>query len=355
MIHVFLDTNVLFEDYFFEKYQNRKLLNYCIEGLVSLYMSNVVILELRKQFLDEINEKNRYLKRVSKDSKRLRIETALEQIDVAKAVQKFDDFYQGLTEVPNFKVIDYKNEHLPYIVDRAIYRKKPFTQDKNELKDALIWKSYSEFVMSLSMATFIFLTLNHTDFCDKGDISKIHPDLIVDTDRFRVIGNSFEFVRQYASQLESPEHRINAFLQRQKISNDYISEFLYSDFESLIEDRIRDEVSGLNPSDILDDEFWHDGYIADGDIQILDCEDGQFEKLTNSLLISGKTKALCNVQVYEYNSVRDPGDEMFDCIDDTSITFEVAFSFVLSFNEDVSDFEFIRVNLVRQAGSADRI
>jgi hypothetical protein len=57
-MNVFIDSNILFEDYFFENKSNKNLLEYCKEGLLYLYMSEIVRLELRRQFQKELESKN---------------------------------------------------------------------------------------------------------------------------------------------------------------------------------------------------------------------------------------------------------------------------------------------------------
>lgn len=56
-MNIFIDSNILYQDYFFENKSNKKLLEYCEEGLLNLYMSEIVKLELRRQFQKEIEEK----------------------------------------------------------------------------------------------------------------------------------------------------------------------------------------------------------------------------------------------------------------------------------------------------------
>lgn len=60
-MNIFIDSNILFQDYFFENKSNKKLLEYCKEGLLKLYMSEIVRLELRRQFQKELESKNKEL------------------------------------------------------------------------------------------------------------------------------------------------------------------------------------------------------------------------------------------------------------------------------------------------------
>ncbi|QHC84710.1 hypothetical protein AS589_07875 [Empedobacter brevis] len=102
MMNIFLDSNILFQDYFFDNKSNKKILDYCKEGLLNLYMSEIVRLELRRQFQKELEERNREIKKIIKDSVRLKIETKIIEIDISRQLEKFDTFYKRLTYNDNF-------------------------------------------------------------------------------------------------------------------------------------------------------------------------------------------------------------------------------------------------------------
>jgi hypothetical protein len=114
----------------------------------------------------------------------------------------------------------------------------------------------------------------------------------------------------------------------------------------LLSEKIREKVQGLRPSDIIDDdEFWRDGYVSDGEIEILNSKLLEYEPLTDTVLISGKVTANCDVEVFEYNSARDPGEDQFNSIAETTIELDIYFSFNLSPDETVSDFEVINLEI----------
>ncbi len=309
-------------------------------------MSDIVRLELRKQFMDEIEEHNRFLKKAIKDAKRLKIDILPNEINIEEHLEKFDNCYKALFSVENFKLLPIKNEFLPDLVDRAIYRKKPFTNEKMEVKDTIIWSTYSKYVESMSLDTFILLTANHSDFCDKKDHSKIHPELLKDTARLKVVKGSYEFTKEYAAVLDSPEHRLQVFLQNTQIDLNYVNDLVHEHFDDLLTQQIREKARALSPSDIMDDEFWYDGYVSEGEIELLQCEKFESEKLTETVLIAGTISALCDVEIFEYNAGRDHGEEQYNSISEKTITFEIHFTFNLSPEEVPSDFECLSVSVV---------
>lgn len=344
-MNIFLDTNILYEDYFFDNKSPKKILEYTRKGFINLYMSEIVRLELRWQFQREIEAKNRELKRVIKDSERLKIDTEIKLLDIPLQLEKFDSFYSQLENIPNFNIIQYKNNYLPDIVDRAIYRKKPFSEEKTELKDALIWKSYADYVESNHLQDCILLTNNTNDFCLKKDKSKIHPDLLADTNKFSVINSSFEFLKSKSAILESPLINFQNYISQLDVNNEFVEDLIVENFENLIAKEIHSKIENLSPNDVLDSDFWYDGYVSGGDIEILDCEDVEYEVLTDSALVSGKIYVACETECYQYNVGRDHGEETYLFLNDQTIIFEIYFNFDIKENEEYSDFEITDIDI----------
>jgi hypothetical protein len=310
-------------------------------------MSRVVLLELRKQFQDEIEEHNRELKKIIKDSNRLKISEKIDLIDISKQLKIFDNFYEMLGKNVRFDVLQYKNEYLPDIVERAVYRRKPFTNEKTELKDALIWKTYSEFVETNNLQKCILLTNNTSDFCDKQDCSKVHSELLKDTDRFLVINSTFAFYTQKGPILESPEHKLQLLIEQVEIDESYVREIIVGHFDDILADGINEMIEGLSPSDIIKDEFYHDGYVtAGGEMEILEASEIEHEILGHIILVSGKIRTSRFVEAYEYNVGRDPGEDQYISVADKAVTFEVYFNFNLSSEQVPSDFEIIEIKIL---------
>ncbi|WP_312331332.1 PIN domain-containing protein [Sphingobacterium sp.] len=339
MLNIFIDSNILYQDYFFENKSNKQILEYCKEGLLNLYMSDVVRLELRRQFQREIEDKNKEINRIIKDSARLKIENELLEIPVDKQLDKFDVFYKRLALNDNFKILPYKNDFLPDLVERAIYRKKPFTEEKSELKDAIIWKTYSQYVESNDTVDCILLTNNTSDFCSKQDKSKVHHELEVDSSRFSVINKAFEFIKIHSPILESPENKFQAYINQIDISEKFVLEILSENFERLIEDEIHKEIDNRHPSDLFSDDYFFDGQMVAYGCDILECEDIEYEIINDRALISGIIYANCEVEILQYNSVRDPGEDRYSCVGEKNVTFKLYFNFDLKKDEMCSDFE----------------
>ncbi|QHC84711.1 hypothetical protein AS589_07880 [Empedobacter brevis] len=234
---------------------------------------------------------------------------------------------------------------MPDLIERAIYRKKPFTEEKSELKDAIIWKTYSHYVESNDTSDCILLTNNTSDFCSKQDKSRIHLDLEVDTTRFSVINKSFEFIKANATVLESPENKFQAYINQIEIDQVFVLNIIENNFEKIIESEIHKKIDNLHPSDILSNDYFFDGQMVAYGCEILDCEDIEYEVFGDTSLISGVVYASCEVEILQYNAARDPGEDRFSTIGERNVTFKVFFNFDLKMDEMYSDFEITDVEV----------
>lgn len=344
-MNVFIDSNILHEDYFFEKESQRKILDYAEKGLIHLYMADVVRLELRKQFLDEIRLNNDALKKVKDNLIRLQTDKEINLIDEKEELDRFDKFYKRLELFDDFTILTSRNEFLPYIIDRAVYKKKPFTETKSELKDTIIWKTYSYLVEKDQLTDCIFLTNNTKDFCDKKDKSKVHHELLIETSRFTVINSAFEFIRSKATLLESPERKLKKYIESLNFTNELVLKLIRENFEKILKKQIHQKIENLSPNDLLKSNYWYDGYVCGYDVEILECTNTEYEIIKDYALISGSVFVCCETESYQYNVVRDSGEEQFSFLSSQNITFEVCFNFDLKENENCDGFEITDISI----------
>ncbi len=344
-MNIFIDSNILYQDYFFENKSNKKLLEYCKEGLLNLHMSEIVRLELKRQFQKEIESKNTELQKLIKELKRLKVEREINVIPIDEHLNKFDTFYNRLNSFDNFFIIHYKNEFLPDIIDRAINRRKPFTEEKSELKDAIIWKTYSDFVETNNTSDCVLLTNNTSDFCDKKDKSKIHSDLTTDTNKFSVINSSYDFIKIYAKELESPDNKFLAYMKQIDVDDNFTIEIITKNFEKNIEEEMHNRIDNMHPYDLIDIDYLLDGQLVSYGCEILECSDVEYEVLNDTALVSGIVYACCEVEILEYNAVRDPGEDSYRSIDEVNVTFKIHFNFDMKKDEVYSDFEITDISI----------
>lgn len=338
-MNIFIDSNILFEDYFFENKSNAKLLDYCKRDLLVMYMSEIVLQELRRQYHSELKLKIKEIEKLKKESKRLKIQVEYQEIVIEDNLKHFDEFYQELEHLDSFVVLKYKNEFLPNIVDRAIHRKMPFTEKKSELKDAVIWLTYANFVESNDTKDCVLLTNNTSDFCTKSVKSKVHPDLEKDSERFLVVNSSWDFIKTYSPTLESAEHQFLTYIGHISFNKEYVTELLDDNFLDAIKELVHSKVDRISLSEVLPYDYIVDAQFIGYDVSILELQSFETEVVYDKLLVSGALLVNCETEILEYNPVRDTGEDPFSVVAEKDMQFRLHFNFDFKEGETVENLE----------------
>ncbi len=347
MMNVFIDTNILFEKYFFDEKSVKRLLDYAQRGLLNLYMSEVVRLELRRQYQNELEASNGCLKKIEQNSEKMKYSIELNKIDVEQQLAIFDMFYDLLNKGHgNFSILPYKNEMLPEIVERAVSRRKPFTENKTELKDAIIWLTYAQYAEENDLKDCILLSNNTDDFCTKKDKTTLHPELQKDSKRFSVINSAFEFIRTQSPIIEKPLKEFENFVASLSIDNEYILTVIQEYFEKEVEKKLRQDIERTSLDHFLPDYIGIlDGEMVPTDIEIAECRNIDYEVLDKRALVSGIVTVTCTSDYLEYHPGHEPGEDNFVWKADKFLIFDMYFNFDLLEDEKFEDFEITDIKL----------
>lgn len=346
-MNVFIDSNILFEDYFFDNKSTKQILDYAQKGLITIYLSKIVFLELRRQYEKELEGWNAQIRKINKDTPRLLLSSGFGMINIPVQLAKFDEFYSDFEKrCDNFAILPYKNEYFPNIVDRAIRKSKPFTETKTELKDAIIWITYSEYVEQKYLSDCILLTNNVSDFCDKKDKSVVHKTLQVDTKKFVVVNSAFDFIKKYAPTIDSPEYIFEKYVDGLGIDNDFAFRNVRDNFDSIITTKVHEKINKLSASQIVSkNDSWFDGQLIGYDTELLYCEDVEYDVAGQRAIISGYLYLTCEVDALRYNPDRDPGEDSFIHEEEKNITFSVRFNFDMLQGEVCKDIEVLDIEI----------
>ncbi len=332
-MNIFVDTSVLYPDPFWKTNFYRELLDIITEKKVSLFMSNVVLMELEHNYKKIIEQEIVKLDKVSTQIDLYNIKSEPQPtIDIGESIKNFNKFYEDLVARGIIKILEYSNDMLPEIVSRAIIRKKPFTENKTELKDTIIWLTYAEYVEENNSQNCILLTNNITDFCDtekaKNKIFEIHPELQQDTSKFKVYKTPKEIIQSEKKTLQFISQRFSVWLDEQDFSTEAILNLLIDNFEKEIIRKIEREYESIEPSDIFHNgDYYVTGFVSSGFYDIFEVDEVQVDNFNEQCIISGSVYISCEVEAYEYISVRDPGEDSQRFYGETTNIVLVNFSF----------------------------
>src|SRR5690606_13987667 len=145
--------------------------------------------ELERQYGKIIDEDIITIEKLKKNADHYNMSIPeLQTVDREKSISQLQEFYKNLISAKVIDVLEYSNDFLPKIIDRAINKGKPFSETKTELKDAVIWLSYANYAEEYDLDDCILLSENVADFCDrfkiKEGIFEIDDELKKDSSKF---------------------------------------------------------------------------------------------------------------------------------------------------------------------------
>lgn len=204
MINVFLDSNILYADPLMKNGVNNLLLEKVSRMGGKIFLCEVVYKEVLNNYRRDLRNFNESLEKVSKEIKRKTyLEFKLDLINEDEEVNKIDKDLKKYIDDGKITILPVNESLMPELIDRAISRKKPFTEKKQEFRDCLIWLTYAKYVEDKNLKNCIFITRNTSDFCDKQ--GKLHVDLLKDTDRFSFYETIQELLEKQGDALSTLE------------------------------------------------------------------------------------------------------------------------------------------------------
>eukprot|EP00388_Colpodella_angusta_P005077 GDKJ01015989.1.p1 GENE.GDKJ01015989.1~~GDKJ01015989.1.p1 ORF type:complete len:354 (+),score=42.70 GDKJ01015989.1:65-1126(+) len=346
-MNIFIDTSILFTDPFFKEIFKKEILNACKYGRLNIFISEVVIKELIHNY-----EKN--LDKIIIDIKNININSNKQIVDFVEfpipekqnLIIKLENFFAELSQLKCFHILPVSNDFLPIVLEKAIKRLKPFTEKKTEIKDALIWLTYTTYINENELEDCYLLTQNVNDFGHKqaDETFIIHPELQKECTVIKLINNFKDIHKIYNSYLEKQQEvikrKFTLWLEKENINKDYVHTILWNNYVDKVADNISNYIDKINLEKYFEDSHLINmgGYAEINEFYWGNCSEIEIEVLEENAIISGILEVSGEIQGYGYNSVRDPGDEKFPFIGSADAEFKVYFNFLID-EEGIHDFE----------------
>lgn len=310
-VSIFLDTSILYKDPFWKGNFASELLQLAKGKEIDVYMSSIVERELIRKYEKIIEDENIKLGKIVTNAEHYNFVGSLKnEFDKDESIKLLKKFYEDLYKNGIVEVLEYDNEFLPEIVDRAIFRRKPFGENKTELKDALIWLTYAKFVEEYGLDNCIFLTDNVNDFCDIEKIKKgeyvIHEDLLRDTKRFTVHRSIKTLLQTEKENLRVASVKFEAWVAEQKFDSAFVIKLLKSDFGEKVKHFVKNKFEYSNPNYFFKTKHDVEGFMAFSDTFYLhEVNDIKTDVFGEQCIVSGEVEVSCNTQGFEYFSQSD--------------------------------------------------
>lgn len=239
MINIFLDSNILYLDPLMDKGNNKLLFDKINEVGGSIFICDVVYKETINNYRKQLNDINNEFLKINKKIKNLNIEqTIVGFIDIENQINKIDNKLQEYIKNNKLIKLETSNDILPEVIDRAINRKKPFKEGKQEFRDCVIWLTYAKKVEEDGLDNCFFITKNVSDFCNKKQV--LHEDLLEDTKKFKFHSDPYNFLKyetELISMLKNSKNleKINSYrINKDKFKDKLVYDDIYMNIKEYL-------------------------------------------------------------------------------------------------------------------------
>lgn len=183
---IILDTNVINGDFLLKGLDLEKLCITAKENDHVVCIPKIVLIEMEKHYIQALKEGYKQMERGANIFEKL-INAAVERIVTIKELDSHTSNYhkvlrERIKEL-GIKILPIPRDINGTIINKAVYRRKPFKESGVGFPDALIWHTILQTAkrfsgdMAVSSPRIIFITDNHNDFCKSADC-ELHSDLI---------------------------------------------------------------------------------------------------------------------------------------------------------------------------------
>ncbi|EJR80269.1 PIN domain-containing protein [Bacillus cereus] len=265
-MNFFLDSTVFQngKDVFMNNRLSNEFFNICKQQKFKIYISTVVIAEIRRQFHTFMNAQLKNIRagygaintvpRIYGPSGHL---PSIESI-----MNQFDLYFKNLEDEGTINIVNYCNDFLPELIHRSIHRIKPFTESKQEFRDAVIWFSYAKLAEEQQLENCYLISGNTTDYLDKNgeiyeELAEKSNKFILFKDMHAILNNSimepFKASNELLKSLKEKEWEpeiISNFLN-QDTTKSYVKKYLTDDAEDRLAEVVFNNIH-LSDREILD-------------------------------------------------------------------------------------------------------
>jgi hypothetical protein len=175
---ILLDTNIIYKDFWMKKTIFYKLFSSLDDLNYYWYFLQIIIDESYGKLKECLKEDEKKIKEVSaRISKLINKKYDVPSLNIEDVLKTYSEQLKSLIhENEKLIIIDYPNVQHPYIVNKAVYKIKPFKQNGDGYRDALIWENIKGILLEENDSIIYFISQNISDFFDKDH--QLHPDLI---------------------------------------------------------------------------------------------------------------------------------------------------------------------------------
>jgi len=173
-MHVFLDTNVFYGNWYLDNPEMKLIEKHVGRGLSTVVVPQVVLEEVHSLFGRAAAEALGKLRPFVRDR--------IFSVELAEAPVLLEEYKEALEErlreleaqIPTYAEVPHER-----LISRALARRRPFRAEDRGYRDALIWETFLDLARRGTSELFL-ISKNHRDFGADQDSTQLHPDLKAD-------------------------------------------------------------------------------------------------------------------------------------------------------------------------------
>lgn len=295
-MNIFLDTTVFYDDPFLKKPFNKQLLFLSEKNSeFKVYISKVVLAEAERHYKVKLKEELKRINEAELFLKTLPIDNAItiSTLSAEKYANKFMEYYNDLDKCEIINIVNYNNDMLPELVRRSVNRVKPFTDKKEEFRDAIIWLSYAALAEQEDLTKCYLITNNVSDYAKNGDL---HPDMKQDSERFKLIKNTFGLFQLPELMPYTTNYELSLWVNNQTYTtNDMFSILAQSSdcHHSLFDSLTRYIDYGRTGIDVID---YTEGKLLEMDL--IQLKSWEFEVYADNIFLEATVEVSSEIQLF---------------------------------------------------------
>ncbi|MEO8149167.1 MAG: PIN domain-containing protein [Bacteroidia bacterium] len=336
-VNILLDSTVLHNDPLFKNPFGRLLLELQIEGRLDIFISKVVWSESLNNYEKQLREIQSAIKKESDALNRITFENYDPKLKpLEELLSAYTTFYNESFDAGRFVIVDYEESLLPQLIQRSIKRIKPFTEARQEFRDAIIWMSYVTYIKKNKLKNNHFITNNKRDFWDDNN-TDLHPHLRAEISDLKVYANYQELFTKEKQILNIIKERdFTDWLSKQSVLEPDILKLIKEKLWSPIKNKINESIDKLNPQLYFPDikaVYFEYNYQKENIIleNFTVSQISNFGYVECKILIDG----LAIIYPREYNWTKEK----------RPIVFNIDLSFTFDINMNITDFNISKIEI----------
>lgn len=183
---IVLDTNIIFENWMFDKPYHRAFVDYIDTVNCNVVFPQIIWSEIEARYRSQLKDALKIQASANGNVAKLLFDK--KDPNVTKGYVDIDNSYANYStwlleklRCGHHSIIDYPSNILPILAEKAIARIKPFGSTGEEFRDAILWHSVLEIAEEYEdLNPVVLISRNTKEFSDSNDKSQLHPELQIE-------------------------------------------------------------------------------------------------------------------------------------------------------------------------------